>query len=95
MDSDIRPWTIHNGQWMMDVFDMENGQWTKWTMDNGHLVLNIKLLDIEHWSLANGQLTINIGQWTFLTWTMDNEHLVLNIKLWTLNIGNWTFANGQ
>ena len=45
MDSDIRPWTIHNGQWMMDVFDMENGQWT---MDNGHLVLNIKLLDIEH-----------------------------------------------
>ena len=54
MDSDIRPWTIHIGQWMMDVFDMENGQWT-----------------------------------------MDNGHLVLNIKLWTMNIGNWTFANRQ
>ena len=31
----------------------------------------------------------------FLTRKMDNGHLVLNIKLWTLNIGNWTLANGQ
>ena len=41
MDSDIRPWTIHNGQWMMDVFDMENGQWT--------FSIEYQTLDIEHW----------------------------------------------
>ena len=45
----------------------------------------------QHWTMDifdmdNGQN----GQWT-----LDNEHLVLSIKLWTLNIGNWTFANGQ
>jgi hypothetical protein len=32
---------MNHQHWTMDIFDMDNGQWTKWTMDNGQWTMNI------------------------------------------------------
>ena len=59
-------------------------------MDNGHLVLDIKLL------------TLNIGNWIFGNEQSILDKLTMNILAWTMvngqsniNIGQWTIDNGQ
>ena len=55
--------TIHNGQWMMDIFDMENGQWT--------FSIEYQNLDIEHWPMYNEPSTLDNGHFSHGQWTMD------------------------
>ena len=73
---------------------MENDQrainhqhWTMDRIDNGHLVLNIKLLtlNIGNWIFGNGQSILDNGHFLHVQWTIDYGQLPVGNQKSTLN----------